>query len=166
MPEDEILDLVNKEGGVIGQATKAECHSNPELIHRTVHFTLVNKDKGRILFTKRSSNKKHDPGMNVFLGEHILSGESFVDGVIRGVEEELGFRPGEFVELATHIFEYDTQTEYVKFFGVIYGGEDISFDREEIDNVWWIDLEDLKGYHENISDMTQYWIDNVDWNEI
>ena len=41
MSDSEILDIVNEDDEVLGQATKAECHKDPKLMHRTVHFTLI-----------------------------------------------------------------------------------------------------------------------------
>ena len=41
-----MFDVVNEQGEVIGRATREECHANPTLIHRTVHYTLVDR-KGK-----------------------------------------------------------------------------------------------------------------------
>jgi len=167
MSLEEVLDLVDIKGNVIGQATKRECHSNPELVHRTVVFAVVDKEKKKVLLTKRSLSKENDPGLNTFLGEHILSGEIPFEAVKRGVKEELGFLPIDVIDLdGSHIFRQEHQTELVSFFAAIYNGEEISFDKEEMDSIWWIDLDDLLKYKEEVSEMTKYCIDNSDWSKI
>ena len=51
-PEDEILDVVDEEGRVIGQATRGACHADRSLLHRAVHL-LVYDDGGRLFLQKR-----------------------------------------------------------------------------------------------------------------
>jgi isopentenyldiphosphate isomerase len=166
MEKKEFFDLVSEKGEVIGMASREECHSNKELIHPTVHFTLFNSDTNEILLTKRSLNKRWDPGKTIFLGEHMISGESFEDGLIRGVKEELGFVTKRYKLLGNTIFRQESQTEYTKFFIVYYNSEIIDFDKKETDKVWWVDILKLRKLDEDLGSMTQYWIDNVDWSKI
>ena len=84
MAKDEIFDVVNEKDEVIGTAPREECHSNPGLIHHTVHFTLIDRKKKRVFLTQRSFKKEHDAGKYCFLGEHMLSGESYEDALKRG----------------------------------------------------------------------------------
>ncbi len=160
--DSELLDIINENDQVIGQATRSECHSNPNLMHRTVHFTLVNIATKEILLTQRSLKKDHDAGKFCFLGEHITSGETYADALIRGVNEELGFKPSNFLECASHIFKYDTQTELIKFFVIPYDGQNIKYDKSEVETISWIDLNQIHNF-KGVSEMTSYWIKNVDW---
>lgn len=164
--KEEILDIINKNDEVIGTATREECHNNSKLMHRTVHFTLVNRSTGEILITRRSVKKTHDGGKIAFLGEHLLSGESYFVALKRGIKEELGYNISDGLELAHKIFSYDNQTELVRFFVGFCNEDNLVFDHDEIENIWWIKLKELKSLSNEVSSMTKYWIDNVKWKDV
>ncbi|MEA3357130.1 MAG: NUDIX hydrolase [Patescibacteria group bacterium] len=163
MAKDEIFDVVNEKDEVIGTATREECHSNPDLMHHLIHFTLVDRKKQRVFLTERSFKKDHDAGKFCFLGEHMLSGESYEDALKRGVKEELGFATKLFKEVAHKRFSYQSQTEFVKFFVVYWEGQKIDWDSEEMEKVLWVDIDDLANADYDYSEMTKGWIDMVDW---
>lgn len=162
----EILDVVDENDRVIGQATKEECHNNPSLIHHTVHFALIDKGQKKVLITQRSLSKSHDAGKWCFLGEHILAGESYTKGAKRGVQEELGFSPKKLKELAHNTFHYQQQTEMIRFFAIYYEGEKIDYDQKEIIQLKWLTLEELINARADYSEMTKYWIENINWQEV
>jgi isopentenyldiphosphate isomerase len=134
----ELLDVVDEEGRVIGQATREMCHSNPELLHPTVHFTLVDLKNRAVLLSVRNRDQEYDGGMVTFFGEHVLSGERMNRALVRGVEEELGFVPKSFLPLEGHIFRYGNQRELATFYLVTYNGEELNFDTEEIESLKWV----------------------------
>jgi len=162
----EVFDVVNEKDEVIGQATREECHSNPDLIHRTVHFTLVDKQSRSVLITQRSYSKKKDGGLWCFAGEHILVGETYEQAVRRGLKEEFGTTAGEIQEGAHRIFSYDTQREFVRFFLCFWEGAPIVVDRREIIDQRWLSCEDLYKDFDSYSQMTQYWLKNVDFKSL
>ncbi len=162
----EIFDVVNQRDEVIGQATREECHSNPNLMHRTVHFTVVDKDNDSVLLTQRSFQKKHDAGKFCFLGEHVLSGESYEEAIVRGLKEELNISVKEFKEIGSKTFEYDTQKELVKFFIAYYDGGEIKYDSQELEGFYWIPISEIKECQKDISSMTKFWIDLIDWSKV
>lgn len=163
---EEILDIIDEEDNVIGQATRKECHSNPNIMHRTVQFAVVDDIKGMVLLTTRSIKKSHDGGKITFLGEHILSGEGYEEALKRGAREELGINVERFKEISTKIFPDVAQKELVKFFLIFYTKGDISCDPEEIDDYKWVGIKDIKGWKDKVSDMTRYWIENTDWEKV
>ena len=63
MDPEEILELVNEEGLVIGQALRSEVHGNPSLIHRVVHVLVVN-GKGTISSCRRGRCRRMLPQGN------------------------------------------------------------------------------------------------------
>lgn len=102
---------------IIGLKTAVECHADPQLIHRVIHFTLFNQKTKMILITQRSFQVKFDSGMWCFMGEHVLSGESYESTLKKDVGDELGITSDfSFIETAHNIFTYATQTEFVRFF--------------------------------------------------
>jgi len=146
---------------------KASSERNPpELLHPTVHFTLLDLKNRAVLLSKRNRDKKYDGGMTTFFGEHIFSGESANLALIRGVEEELGFRPMGFLSLGTKIFRYGNQKELATFYLVTYRGEELNFDVDEIESLEWVPLETVKGYDDNVEEITKYWIDRFDWEKL
>jgi isopentenyldiphosphate isomerase len=166
MEKQETFDIVNENDEVIGTTSREECHNNPDIIHRGVHFTLYNKNSKRIFFSKQPMGKRKDQGMNIFLGEHVLSGEDYEHALIRGVEEELGFTPTNFKELGTKIFQDKSEKECAKFFLVYVDKEELRVDPSEVENEWWLDIKELKDFDDNVSTMTKYWIENIDWNKV
>lgn len=166
MEKQEIFDIVNENDQVIGTATREKCHNNPNIMHRGVHFTIYNKNTKKIFFSKQPMGKRKDQGMNVFLGEHVRSGEDYTHALVRGVEEELGFTPTNFEELGTKIFQSKDEKECTKFFLVCFNDEDLSTDPSEIEDEWWLDINKLKEFDDNVSVMTKYWIDCIDWDKV
>lgn len=159
----KFFDIVDKNDNVIGKRTVVECHSDPSLIHRVVHFTLVNRKEKKILISQRSFEVKFDSGMWCFMGEHVLSGETYESAVIKGVRDELGINSHDFAEVSHNIFSYDKQTEFVRFFLVDFNGEKIKPNHSEIIGFEWVSLEDLMENMNKYSTMTKYWVENVDW---
>jgi hypothetical protein len=104
--------------------------------------------------------------MTTFFGEHIFSGVTSNLALIRVVEEELGFRPMGFLSLGTKIFRYGNQKELATFYLVTYRGEELNFDVDEIESLEWVPLETVKGYDDNVEEITKYWIDRFDWEKL
>lgn len=88
MPE-EILDVVNRQDAVIGQATRAEVHARG-LMHRAVHVLVFNSG-GEVFLQKRSMTKDKSPGLwDSSASGHVDSGEAYDACAVREVHEEIG----------------------------------------------------------------------------
>lgn len=166
MSNSELLDIIDEKDNVIGQATREECHSNPNLLHHTAHFTLIDKTHKKILLTQRSLTKKYDAGKYCFLGEHILSGETNEEALIRGVKEEINVEITKYKEVCKHIFHYQKESELVKFYICDYKYQALDFDKNEVEQYMFVNISDLKTLNLDISEMTQYWINNTNWEKI
>lgn len=162
----ELLDIIDRDDNIIGTATRDECHSNPELLHHTVHFTFIDRRNKKVLLTQRSYTKKHDAGKYCFLGEHILSGETYEDAVKRGAMEEANIQVTHITEVCQNIFHYQCESELVKFYLCEYEQPTFNFDKEEVEQYMLIDIPNINNTDLDISDMTQYWIDHIDWEGI
>ena len=154
----EEFDVVNHEDEIIGKATRDECHANPSIIHRALHFTLINPETKEILLTRRARNLKYDGGKLCFLGEHVKAGESWEDALRRGVKEELGFDPTTWKEIDHYIFSYATQTEFVRFFLVDWNYEKIELEKDEIEESMWLSKSELEQISSQTSHMTNHWV--------
>lgn len=168
--ESELMkyfDVVDEEDFVVGVATDVECHSNPQLIHRVVHFTVIDGLQQKILISQRSPNVKFDSGIWCFMGEHVLQGDDYPTALYRGIEDELGLTENEGAGEWCHtLFRQEKQTEFARFFVVYYQRGDIQPNPAEISQLKWVTLEELRANKEQYSKMTQYWIEHADWNEI
>jgi isopentenyldiphosphate isomerase len=121
--ENEVLDIVDEQGRVIGRASRAESHSNPALAHRAVHVVVRNA-AGDIFLQKRSRSKRIQPGKwDTSVGGHVDPGESYEAAAVRELSEELG------ISMATglrHLYDYiwrsPVETEHVRTFLLTHEG--------------------------------------------
>ncbi len=135
MPEqEELLEIVTKEGKVIKTLPRSEIHGNPELIHKVVHVLVFTKN-GELLLQKRSMSKDVAPGKwDTSVGGHVNSGETLTQAIEREIDEELGIAVVEPEFLYTYIHSNPHETELVYTYSCIYNGE-IRFNKDEIDEV-------------------------------
>jgi isopentenyldiphosphate isomerase len=135
----EILEVVDREGTVVGLARRSELHGNPSLTHRVVHVLVFNHE-GELLLQKRSLAKDVAPGKwDTSVGGHVSPGEDVPDAAKREMTEELGISDVKLDFLYTHLFSDHTESELVSSFSCVYNGE-INFDPEEIEEVAFWDF--------------------------
>ncbi|MFJ7999556.1 NUDIX domain-containing protein [Streptomyces sp. NPDC096310] len=86
---DEILDIVDENDHVIGQAPRGEAYAKG-LIHRCV-FVFVRDPEGRVFVHRRTPVKLAFPSMyDMFVGGVVGTGEGYDEAALREAEEELG----------------------------------------------------------------------------
>ena len=129
---NECFDIIDREGKIIGKATREECHGDRSLAHRTVHVLVFNSN-GELYLQKRSMNKDIQPGKwDTSVGGHLDLGETFHQAVRREMKEELGIDvPVEY------LYDYwmcnEVETEYVHTYTCTYDGI-INLNADEIDD--------------------------------
>ena len=140
---EEVLEILDKTGQVIGLAKRSELHGNPSLIHRVIHVLVFNQ-KGELLLQKRSSNKDVAPGMwDTSVGGHVNPGEDIFQAAGREMEEELGITACPLNYLYEYLYTNNYETELVYTFSCLYNGS-IQFNKEEIDEVGFWSLEKIR----------------------
>lgn len=140
---EEILEVVDAKGRIIGLAPRSELHSNPSLIHRVVHVLIFNK-QGDLLLQKRSMNKDIAPGRwDTSVGGHINPGEDSHDAAVRETAEELGIALSDFEYLYSYLFRNHRESELVSTFSCVCE-EEVSFNKEEIDEVRFWQINSIK----------------------
>ncbi len=119
---DELFDIVDEKGRIIGRATRREVHGNPQLIHPVVHLHIVN-DRGQLYLQKRASHKDLYPGLwDTAVGGHVRSGESIALALNRETQEELGIRPQAPQPLFQYLMRNSLESELVHVFKMRHNG--------------------------------------------
>jgi 8-oxo-dGTP pyrophosphatase MutT (NUDIX family) len=86
---DELLDIVDEEDRVVGQAPRGEAYAR-KLRHRCV-FVSARDAEGRVFVHRRTPDKLVFPSLyDMFVGGVVGAGESYEDAALREAEEELG----------------------------------------------------------------------------
>lgn len=155
--EDQLIrvDLYDKE---IGYGTKEEIHRKGQL-HRAFSVFLVDDD--RMLIQKRREDKYHSGGLwaNACCS-HPRRDESLEDAIERRLQEELGITAPcrELSHFVYYMKFSDEMHEYELdhiFLGT-YDGE-VNFDRNEIEEVKWVDFDWLEDDMEKNPDHYACW---------
>ena len=133
----EIFDLVDKNNQVIGTASRKECHSDKNLLHRAVHIIIENSG-GQIFLQKRSEWKDVQPGKwDTSVGGHVDSGEGYRDAALREASEELGIDARGMEFLYEYIMKSEIESEFVRTFRLVYDGEFLLQDSEISEGRFW-----------------------------
>ena len=104
MTKDEMIEIVDRNGNVLGLAARSEFPGNPSLLHRVVHV-LVFDTHGRLLLQKRSADKDVAPGKwDTSVGGHVNPGEDIERAASREMQEELGIQGVQLNSLYSYLF--------------------------------------------------------------
>ncbi|PSK44947.1 Nudix hydrolase [Streptomyces sp. 111WW2] len=86
---DEILDIVDENDRVVGQARRGDAYARG-LRHRCV-FVWARDPEGRVFVHRRTATKLVFPALyDMFVGGVVGAGESYDDAALREAEEEGG----------------------------------------------------------------------------
>lgn len=86
---DEILDIVDRSDSVIGQKRRSEVYAAGMANFRVVNAFLINSN-GQLWLPRRSAQKRIFPlGLDMSMGGHVESGESYEAAFRRELNEEL-----------------------------------------------------------------------------
>ena len=142
MNTKEYFYVVDEDDNVIGAASREECHSNAKLIHRSVYIFLVNS-RGEILIQRRSVNKDLYPGFYTASATgHVNYGEDYDIAAKRELREELGV-DAPLRRLCKVKSFSDVEREISMIYVCRYDGP-IRFDRNEIDEVVFMSIDDIE----------------------
>lgn len=87
--EDELIDIVDENDQVIGAKTRKEIYDSNIRNFRVVNGFLVNS-KGKLWIPRRTADKAYAPlGLDMSVGGHVGSGESYDEAFVRETAEEL-----------------------------------------------------------------------------
>lgn len=153
----EILDVVDEWGNPTGETVEREKAHEEGIMHRTSHVWVLRKKKGKvqILLQKRSETKESFPGCyDISSAGHIPAGMDFAKSAIRELQEELGISASEheFIFCGDRIVIWngcfcgkpfhDRQYSRVFILWRDIDEEKLILQKEEIDSVLWMDLDE------------------------
>ncbi|MDA8168352.1 MAG: NUDIX domain-containing protein [Nitrospiraceae bacterium] len=139
---EELLEIVNERGDVLGIALRSEIHGNPSLIHRVVHVLVFNS-KGELLLQKRSMDKDVAAGKwDTSVGGHVDPGEAPELAARREMLEELGVE-ADIRFLYSYIHSNPYETELVNTYHALCS-DGFRFNAEEIDELRFWSIGDIK----------------------
>ncbi len=134
MGKAELIPVVDARNRIIGVASRKTCHSQPALIHCTVHILILNS-KGKILLQKRSRNKKIQPfKWDTSVGGHLRAGENYYQAARRELDEELGIRGIRIRRIYDYLMRNEEESESIRTYMGVYDGP-FEINRHEIDQI-------------------------------
>lgn len=137
LKDQELVDIVDKIGKVIGTATRSQVYKEG-LLHPAVSIVVINK-KGQIFIQRRSPKKILPLYWDISASEHVKSGESYRSAATRGLQEELSIttsvkllrdkhlQRNKYITKSICVIEY----ELVELYGTIYDGK-IKINQDEV----------------------------------
>lgn len=123
----------------------------PKGYYPMVVMVVIRNSKGEFLMQKRVKSKGGDWGVT---GGHPKSGETPIEGIVTEVKEELGldFLKEEFIEYDSGCDGKDCYKMY--FVSKDINIEDIKIQEEELSEVRWFSMEELK-HMVNINELNE-----------
>jgi isopentenyldiphosphate isomerase len=141
---EELFDIVDEQGNVIGTAPRSKCHGDPSLIHRTAHVFVFHPDGNSILLQLRRKDKDIQPGKwDTSVGGHLDHGEDYETAAYRELREELGFTgSAELKILFDAEIRNEIESENTRVYSLTTEGP-FSFQKSEIDDIRFWSFEEI-----------------------
>jgi isopentenyldiphosphate isomerase len=139
-----LIDVVDEHDNIIGQEDESVCHEK-KLWHR-VAVVLVFKDESfsEVLLQKRALHKQNAPGLLGPIGGHLKSGETYLQGMLRELHEEMlvnSWLPG--VDI-TPLFKLKDEElkEHMIVYRLAYRGP-FNINKEEVESYAFYNIKEL-----------------------
>jgi 8-oxo-dGTP pyrophosphatase MutT (NUDIX family) len=140
-PGFELVTIVDEHNQVTGAVTRREMRLRG-LPHRSTYI-LVLDSRGRVYVQKRTMTKDVYPGFyDPVAGGVVLAGESYEDGAIRELEEEMGIAGAPLKPLFDFWFEDKTIRVWGRAFLCRWGGP-LCLQAEEVEGVTMMAPEEI-----------------------
>ena len=121
-PSEEMLEVIDDRGNVIGLSPRSECHKNPQLLHRTVHV-LIFTSTGQLVLQRRALTKDIQPGKwDTSVGGHLSPGETVKVCAEREMMEELGLEHVHLQFLHQYTWRTELESERVVTYKGVHNG--------------------------------------------
>lgn len=138
---DELVDIVDEQDRVVRVASRREMRSG-RLRHRTV-FVVVVAASGDVLVHRRADHKDVWPGRwDLAAGGVLASGETYDDGAVRELAEELGIEGVAFERLGSGTYEDADVAEIATVYRVRWDGR-VRFADGEVAEARWMTVQEV-----------------------
>lgn len=130
---DEIVTIVDEHNNVVGTAPRREMRAR-RLPHRSTYILVFNS-QGELYVQKRTLTKDVYPGYyDPVTGGVVLAGETYEQGAVRELAEEMGIREVPLTWLFEFYFADDRTRVWGGVFSCVYDGIIIP-QEEEVESV-------------------------------
>jgi isopentenyldiphosphate isomerase len=139
MSASELVDVVDADDRVIGRATRAEVRAQ-KLRHRATYILVFNR-RGQLFVHQRTASKDVYPSyFDVAVGGVVGAGESYDEGALRELAEEIGVTSAAPRPILK--FQYEDATNQVngRVYSCLYDGP-LTLQADEIASGEWLDLD-------------------------
>ncbi len=138
---DELVTIVDEQNNEIGVVHRREMRAG-RLPHRATYILVFNS-QGELYVQKRTQTKDVFPGYyDVAAGGVVVAGESYEEGAVRELAEELGIRGAPL----TPLFDFYYEDEYIRLWGrafsCMYDGE-LELQEEEVERGEFMKVEEV-----------------------
>jgi isopentenyl-diphosphate delta-isomerase len=137
--DQEYLDIVDDLDRVIGVLPRTEVYSQGLSCYRVINV-FVRNAAGLLWIPRRSQSKNLFPGgLDVGVGGHVKSGESYDEAFFREVYEELNVSPSstEYRVLGNLSPKADRVSSFMRVYELHYSGEP-PYEPKEFCESWWL----------------------------
>ncbi len=153
---DELIFCVDEQNNPIQPLPLSVAHRD-HIWHRSTDIWVTNPLHTQVLCHKRSAKKDTHPSLlDSTFGGHLLAEETPEQNTVRELSEEIGIGVDttclNFVSIIplTEQFEYQYRYSYILHPDITQ----LRFEKEEIDNVFWSDIEDLVKIYQEKTDIS------------
>ncbi len=139
---DEVVIIVDEENNEVGAVPRWEMRAG-RLPHRATYILVFNS-QGELCVQKRTQTKDVFPGYyDVAAGGVVLAGESYEEGAVRELAEELGIRGTPLARL----FDFYYENKYIRLWGrafsCVYDGN-LVLQEEEIESGTFMKVDEVQ----------------------
>jgi isopentenyldiphosphate isomerase len=142
MQVEEILDVLDHTGKIIGQCSRKEIHVKNHF-YFVVDVFIVNQ-AGQVLLQQRSLNNSYYPGYwDTAVGGHVNQGEPLELAAYRELAEEAGISmESGLIELGESTPEMKSNTSFGKVYLLQHEGP-FEFDKSDLNDLRWFNPEEI-----------------------
>jgi isopentenyldiphosphate isomerase len=138
---DEIVTIVDEHNTVVGSAPRGEMRAK-NLPHRSTYILVFNS-RGELYVQKRTLSKDVFPGYyDPATGGVVLAGESYEQGAVRELAEEMGIRDVPLTWLFDFYFADERTRVWGGAFSCVYEGP-LVLQEEEVESVTLLTPEEI-----------------------
>ena len=141
--KEEMVDIVNDNNEIIDTVPRSVM--DKKILRSRVSRIIIMNSKKQILLQKRASTKKRFPDhWDLGVAETIQAGESYDNGAIRGMKEELGINAKKELKLLFKI-KYDDEVtkRFYNVYSFIYDDK-IRIDETEVSEIKFVTKKELE----------------------